>query len=116
MCFKLFANTLALPSQEQNNSWWESGDCIKQRPIGAITQVLFSSQNKPSTCITYCKAEGFKFAAVNNIECFCGNGLDPEGQVGINICHTPCPGLLDSVCGGGTLWWNVFSANGNTYS
>ena len=131
---RLFATSLALASKGQyressealvdrhagnqagNQIQWQSGDCISIKKTGAEArdEEREFKQNKPSACIKWCKTNGgFKFAGLNKQQCVCGDEL-PEGRVQINNerCQEPCPGLPDSVCGGGNRWWNVFSTDG----
>jgi len=123
-CVKIFVTSFAIASQGQiyeskealninSNEQWQSGDCINQKPSSSKIEKDFS-QNKPLTCILWCKKKNYPIAGLNNRKCICG--IKPEGsdvRKNNGKCGTPCPGLPYSVCGGNTdgNWWNIFSTD-----
>ena len=126
VCLKIFVTSLALASHGQyhdtgnnglnaaiqvsGNNEWQSGDCINNWPSSIEKNFPL---NKPSTCITWCKANGLKYAGLKNTECTCGDKVPQESpEIARNPCYTTCPGQSDSKCGGGNQWRNVFSTDG----
>jgi len=142
-CVKLFAISLAFASQGQNyerlkagfnklpgevtvpsasqaggKTNFKSGDCVNHR-LSRIEQNF--PQNKPSICITFCKAKGFKLAGVMNERCNCGDEIPLEKiDISDEHCQIPCPGQVISVCGGSDWssitgkeqeWWNIFETD-----
>jgi hypothetical protein len=74
------------------------GDTAGSRDLSGLSQTM--SSNTPASCIAFCKANGYPYAAVEfSDQCFCGTSY---GKYGVSTgCTQPCSGDGAQVCGGG---------------
>lgn len=89
----------------------------------------------PGHCMEKCRDEGFNYAAIQNLKCYCGAGKPSDDKkVSSDECDAPCAGWPDGICkyrlaiwggkqlltgvrltkysvGGGKNAWSLYTAN-----
>lgn len=57
------------------------------------------SYQSPGHCMEKCRDEGFNYAAIQNLKCYCGAGKPSDDKkVSSDECDAPCAGWPNDIC------------------